>query len=218
MVDRSWTAAIFKEHIVATQQPEDGNTGIGGAPDALPTEIGASGLSRRRFAKAGAGAAGVIMTLVSQPGMADTALCTFASGATSANLSRHTDSLVACAGLSSGFWKEHPEAWPGANTDPNGKFLALWSRHPSKDSSLSPYTCIQIVDPTAVVNGADPDSVAMHIMATLLNVRSGRIGFMTEIQVSAIWYSYTQTGTYQPTAGITWNGAQIVDYLKKTMS
>ena len=68
MADLFGMAAIFKEHTVATQQPEDGDTGIGGAPDATPTEISASGLSRRRFGKAGAGvSAGVIMTLVSQP-------------------------------------------------------------------------------------------------------------------------------------------------------
>lgn len=214
-------AAIFKEHIVATQQPEDGGTGKGGAPDATPTEINASGLSRRQFAKAGAGAsAGVIMTLVSQPGMAATALCVSASGAASANLSTHSDHLVACQGLSPGFWKNHPEAWTAAKTSTDTKYLALWGtgRSVSKISPLSPYTCMQVLDPHAVVNGADPQNVAMHVMATLLNVRSGRIGFLTENDVRAIWFSYSQSGTYQPSAGITWNGAQIVDYLKKTMS
>jgi hypothetical protein len=203
---------------VATQQPEDGDTGKGGAPDATPTEISASGLSRRRFGKAGAGvSAGVIMTLVSQPGMAQT-LCVSASGAASANLSYHSEHLIACAGRSPGFWKNHPEAWPSAGTSTDTKYLALWNTsRVSKSAPLSPYTCMQVVTPQEVANGADPDNVAMHIMATLLNVRSGRIGFLTENQVRAIWVSYAATGTYQPSAGITWNGAQIVDYLKKTM-
>lgn len=205
---------------MVTQQPDSGETGKGGAPDAIPTDMSASGLSRRRFAKVGAGAsAGVIMTLVSQPGMADTALCVSASGAQSANLSRHSDHLVACAGLSPGFWKNHPAAWPGAQTNPDAKYLSLWNAsRVSKSSPLSPYSCRQVLNPQEVVNGADPDNVAMHVMATLLNVRSGRIGFLTENQVRAIWNSYAHTGTYQPTAGVTWNGAQIVNYLKKTMS
>jgi hypothetical protein len=221
--DRFGMAAIFKEYTVATQQPEDGGTGKGGAPDATPTEINASGLSRRQFAKAGAGAsAGVIMTLVSQPGMAATALCVAASGATSANLSTHTAGIVACQGLSPGYWKNHPEAWPAAMTSTDTKYLALWSTGRTlsrmSSSSLSPYTCLQVLDPEAVVNGADPQNVAMHIMATLLNVRSGRIGFLTENQVRDIWISYSNTGTYTPSAGIVWDGTQIVDYLKKTMS
>ncbi|HEU4373003.1 MAG TPA: hypothetical protein VFS02_05915 [Telluria sp.] len=205
---------------MATQQPEDRDTGKGVAPDAAPTALSASGLSRRRFGKAGAGvSAGVLMTLVSQPGMAQTALCVSASGAASANLSYHSDHLVACQGVSPGFWKNHPEAWPTANTNPDTKYLALWNTgRVSRISPLSPYSCMQVLNPQEVVNGADPDNVAMHIMATLLNVRSGRIGFLTENQVRAIWVSYSQTGTYQPSAGITWNGAQIVDYLKKTMS
>lgn len=204
---------------MATQQPEDGDTGKGGAPDATPTEISASGLSRRRFGKAGAGvSAGVLMTLVSQPAMAQTALCVSASGAASANLSTHSDHLVACQGLSAGFWKSHPEAWPSANTKTDAKFSALFTTRTTRTAPLKAYSCIDVCDPTVVANGSDPDNVAMHIMATLLNVRSGRIGFLTEIQVLAIWNSYAHGGAYQPTVGITWSGAQIVDYLKKTMS
>lgn len=207
---------------MATQQPEHGGTGKGGAPDATPTEINASGLSRRRFAKAGAGAsAGVIMTLVSQPGMAVTEMCVSASGAASANLSFHSTHLdVPCAGRSPGFWKNHPEEWPAARTSTDTKYLALWNagRAVSKTSPLSSYTCMQVLDPKEVANGADPQNVAMHVMATLLNVRSGRIGFLTENDVRAIWFSYSQTGTYQPSAGIIWDGTKIVDYLKKTMS
>lgn len=218
MADLFGTAAIFKDTTVATQQPENGDTGNGGAPDATPTEISVSGLSRRRFTTRAGASAGVIMTLVSQPGMAATELCVSASGAASANLSTHSDHLVPCQGLSAGFWKNHPEAWPSANTKTDAKYGALFTTRTSRTAPLRPYTCIEVCDPTVVANGADPDNVAMHIMATLLNVRSGRIGFLTENQVLAIWNSYAQNGTYQPTVGVTWNGAQIVAYLKKTMS
>lgn len=204
---------------MATQQPEDGDTGKGAAPDPTPPAISASGLSRRRFGKAGAGvSAGVIMTLVSQPGMANTALCVSASGAASANLSFHSDHLVACQGRSPGFWKTHPEAWPAAQTKTDAKFSALFITNTSRTTALSPYTCMQVVTANAFSRSKDPDNVAMHIMATLLNVRSGRIGFLTEISVLAIWNAYAKNGTYQPTVGVNWNGFQIVSYLQKTMS
>ena len=150
--------------------------------------------------------------------MANTALCVSASGAASANLSTHSDHLVPCQGRSPGFWKNHPEAWPSAQCKTDTKYNALFTTRTSRTYSLSPYTCMQVVDANAFSRSKDPDNVAMHIMATLLNVRSGRIGFLTEIQVLAIWNAYAKTGTYQPTVGISWSGAQIVSYLTKTMS
>jgi hypothetical protein len=178
--------------------------------------MSAKGAARRRFAKAGAGAsAGAILTLASQPAMA-TLVCTSASGAVSGNLSRHNQS-VACAGLSPGYWKTHHSAWRGAYT--NGQSLyKLTFPTTSRCSQLNVYTCFDIVDPIKVTNGHDPNNVAMHIMATLLNVRSRRIGFLTENQVLAIWNSYAATGIYKPTSTVTWGGAQIVAYLTSTMS
>jgi hypothetical protein len=203
---------------VAKLKQSEGEGGKLPAADSAPAGMTATGAARRRFAKAGAGAsAGVIMTLASQPGMAQT-LCTSPSGMLSGNLSRHSDHLIPCAGLSPGFWKTHPEAWPGALTNPDAKFSATFSTTGNRSSALSAYTCSQIVDPKEVANGADPDNVAMHIMATLLNVRSKRIGFLTENQVLGIWNSYASTGTYQPTVGVTWNGWHIVDYLQRTMA
>jgi hypothetical protein len=182
----------------------------------IPAGMSAKGAARRRFAKAGAGAsAGAILTLASQPGMA-AAVCTSPSGFMSGNLSKHNHD-VPCAGLSPGFWKTHHEAWTGALTNGDAKFHQTFATT-SRCAQMNAYTCFDIVDPDVVKNGDDPNNVGMHIMATLLNVRSGRIGFMTENQVRAIWNSFASTGTYTPTAGVTWNGTQIVGYLVSTMS
>jgi hypothetical protein len=182
----------------------------------IPSGMSSKGAARRRFAKAGAGASGgVILTLASQPAMA-TLVCTSPSGAYSGNLSKHNDS-VACEGLSPGFWKEHHEAWHSASTNGTSQFRKTLGTT-SRCSALDKYTCFDIVDPSLVTNGDDPDNVAMHVMATLLNVRSKRIGFLTEIQVLGIWNSYAASGTYTPTVGVTWNGSQLVAYLKSTMS
>ena len=183
----------------------------------VPAGMTARGAARRRFAKAGMGASGgVLLTLASQPAMATSLVCTSPSGACSGNLSKHNTS-VACAGVSPGYWKTHHWAWNGALT--NGSSLYhLTFPTTSRCAVLNAYSCFDIVDPIKVTNGADPDNVAMHIMATLLNVRSKRIGFLTESQVMAIWNSFAATGTYKPTSTVTWNGYQIVNYLKSTMS
>lgn len=196
-------------------QPEEE---VGKLPVAqsVPSGMSAKGAARRRFAKAGAGASGaVILTLASQPAMA-TLVCTSPSGAYSGNLSKHNDS-VACEGMSSGFWKTHHEAWRSAGTNGDTLFRKNLGTT-SRCSALDKYSCFDIVDPDMVTNGDDPDNVAMHMMATLLNVRSKRIGFLTENQVLGIWNSYAATGTYTPTVGVTWNGYQLVAYLKSTMS
>lgn len=201
---------------MANLQQPDGEQGklLVAAP--LSSGMTARGAARRRFAKAGMGASGgVILTLASQPAMA-TLVCTSMSGTCSGNMSKHNQS-VACMGVSPGFWKTHHPEWKGALTNGSAKFSQTFSMT-SRCAGLSDYTCFDIVDPEIVANGADPDNVAMHIMATLLNVRSGRIGFLTENQVLAVWNSYALTGTYKPTAGVTWNGWQIVNYLKSTMS
>lgn len=198
----------------------------GGTLDAASTAAAgmtAKGASRRRFAKVGAGAsAGVIMTLASQPGMAQT-VCTSPSGMMSGNVSFHSDHNI-CLGRSTGFWREHPEAWPGASTAPEVQFTAIF-KTTARTQLLDPYTCMQVMTPQelkqtkgfAAVVDPDPDNVAMHIVATLLNVRSGRINFLTENQVLGIWNSYAAKGTYVPSVGVTWNGYQIVQYLSKTM-
>lgn len=186
------------------------------AADDIAAGMSAKGAARRRFAKAGAGAsAGAILTLASQPAMA-TLVCTSPSGAISGNLSRHNQT-AACEGVSPGYWKTHHEEWAGAYTNGDSKFYKTFPTT-GRCAQLNLYTCFQVVDPDEVKNGDDPSNVAMHIMATLLNVRSKRIGFLTESQVMAIWNSYATTGTYKPTSTVVWNGAQIVNYLTSTMS
>lgn len=180
----------------------------------IPTGMTAKGAGRRRFAKAGAGAsAGVLLTLASQPAMAT--VCTSPSGTVSGNSSRKTPT-VACVGRSPGYWKTHHYMWRSAGTNGDALFKLTFYCG-GRCSALAKYTCYDVVDPTKVNNGDDPDNVAMHIMATLLNVRSGKIGFLTANQVLAIWYSYAQNGSYTPTLGVTWDGAKIVSYLKSTM-
>jgi hypothetical protein len=207
---------FFEDQTVANQNESNEEASKLPLEEHIPTGMSAKGAARRRFAKAGMGASGgAILTLASQPAMA-TLVCLSPSAAVSGNLSK-PKSTAACAGVSPGYWKTHHWAWRGAGT--NGSSLyKLTFPTTSRCAALNAYTCFDIVDPDKVTNGADPDNVAMHIMATMLNVRSKRIGFLTENQVRAIWNAYAAEGIYRPTLGVTWNGAQIVAYLKSTMS
>ncbi|MES2758048.1 MAG: hypothetical protein V4693_11800 [Pseudomonadota bacterium] len=180
-----------------------------------PAGMTAKGAGRRRFARAGAGAsAGVLLTLASQPAMA--VVCTSPSGTVSGNSSRKTG-LHQCVGRSPGYWKTHHDEWRRLASTNGDALFRLTFYCGGKAYPLTKYSCFDVVDPDKVTNGDDPDNVAMHIMATLLNVRSGKITFLTTNQVLAIWYSYATKGTYTPTVGVTWGGAKIVDYLTSTM-
>jgi hypothetical protein len=204
---------IEDRHVANLENPGEGKLP---ATSDIPAGLSARGAARRRFARAGAGAsAGAIITLASQPAMA-TLVCTSPSAAISGNLSKHNQTL-ACNGLSPGYWKNHHSAWRSAYTNGTSLFKLTFPTT-SRCSQLNVYSCFDIVDPTKVINGHDPQNVAMHIMATLLNVRSKKIGFLTEAQVLAIWNSFAATGAYKPTSTIAWNGTQIVNYLKSTMS
>lgn len=198
---------------------EQNEQGAGGPAAQAPAAagLGAKGAARRRFAKAGAGVSGVLMTLASQPGMA-AQVCATPSGFLSGTYASHAPHAT-CLGLSPGYWKNHHDAWKAsAGTDGTAKFSYVFPCTAST-AALKDYSMFDIVDPTVVANGADRDNVAMHIVCTLLNVRSQRISVMNEERVRDIWREYASTGYYTPSAGATkWNGAQIVTYLRSTMS
>lgn len=185
-------------------------------PEHVPAGMSAKGASRRRFTKAASVGGGVILTLASQPAMATAKTCTSPSGACSSNLSKH-DHTVACVGCKPDYWCGNHSAWNGAGTNGDAKFKLTFPTT-WRCRNLDTYTCFQIVDPTKISNGGNAGDVATHIMATLLNVRSKRIGFLTESQVLGIWNSYAATGVYKPTSTVTWDASQIVTYLQSTMS
>jgi hypothetical protein len=190
-----------------------------GAPDSaaqLPPGISAQGAARRRFARAGLGASGVIMTLVSQPGMATT-VCRPPSGFLSGTWASHNPT-VTCNGRSPGYWNTHHDQWKSAcRTDGTTLFRSLFSCS-GHVSVLQAYTLFDIVDPTKVARGADRNNVAMHIVAALLNARADKVSVLPETRVREIWNEYSSTGYYTPSAGEKkWDGVDIVKYLKSTM-
>lgn len=222
----------MKDQHVANQDHHDR------APEAAAAAgIGAKGAARRRFAKAGLGATGVILTLASKPGMASVS-CTSASGFASGPASSNSPSSL-CEGRSPGYWKNWPEEWASANINSAAKFSDVFGA--STSPALAGMTLMEVLDPngnngkdkddkgskggkggseapsTIEVKDVDPDNVARHIIAALLNARSRRVPQLPESEVLEIWRQYVATRSYAPRPGVIWNGPDIVFYLKSTM-
>ena len=184
------------------------NTPSHSLPDTVSPAPGLTpaGATRRRLA--GLGASGVLMTLASNSAMADM-VCKSPSAALSGSLASRSPEAVACVGRSPGFWRNHESAWCGIR--PTDRFCD--HLHPGGDPAFRQVSCMGILVPKKY----DHQKVARHIMATLLNVTSGKIGYLSEETVRAMWREFVTTGSYVPTAGAKpWNAADLVLYLEST--
>jgi hypothetical protein len=56
----------------------------------------------------------------------------------------------------------------------------------------------------------------MHVVATYLNILSGRINFLSIETLGAMWLAVQTQGSYSPTAGVTWTPEQVKNYLQAT--
>jgi hypothetical protein len=74
-----------------------------------------------------------------------------------------------------------------------------------------------VLDPS---KGYDP--VACNCVAALLNASAGPpltpASILGVSYVKSVWASYATKGFFEPTAGIRWNGGQIVDWIRTTYS
>lgn len=179
------------------------------AVEPTPTaQISASGAARRRFARAGLGATAALVTISSKAGMAaDAAGCAAPSGSMSGNLSRAGGSTVACEGRSPGYWKNH-NGWPCSGSLKYGAVFSCNSNSKYNDCSLKDML---------VPKKWDQHGLGRHMVATYLNILSGKIGFLTVPALQVIWQDLTGRGVFHPTPGVNWYTEDVVDYLKGTM-
>lgn len=171
-----------------------GARAAGTAPDAR----------RRRFT------AGVLFTLASQPGMA-TDICTSPSGSLSGGLQSHHGPAPACAGVGPGYWKNHRD-WPAGIT-PETRFGQLFAVGPQYANTYGAASCLGLLTHQPF----DRANLGMHLVASYLNILSGRISFMTTDTLQTIWNQWQAHGYYMPADGVRWSEAGIVLYLAGTM-
>lgn len=176
---------------------------------------------RRRLLQGGVGAAPLLMTLVSRPvlGHGGGFQCRSPSGFVSMPTSGHGQPLI-CRGLSPGFWKQPQkfDEWPKPFYPVKTKYHAATTFSPF--FSYSPYpagtTFLQVLE----TMGGPPHSVARHVVATVLNIASGRVPptVLTIALLKTIWNDYRTKGYFEPTAGVKWFHSEIEDYLQSTFS
>ena len=222
-----------------TKDHQDGETQKAQPPHDLVVQTSSVDETRRRLTKSGFAISGVILTLASRPVLGDL-VCQSPSGLLSGNVSAHGTPQT-CTGLSAGYWGTHAENWPspyvaGTSVPSPGKSSAKvsdWSGGSifSDVFNCNGYGSIYIQPQTIGVNtrytmmqviwlggGGDPHQLGAHIVSALLNARSGRTPVLTEAQVKNIFNEWNLRGYFEPTAGVKWYAADIVDYLKTTMT
>ncbi|QOY94689.1 hypothetical protein IM543_01870 [Massilia sp. UMI-21] len=182
---------------------DDQATRTTGAPPLTPR-----GTARRRLTKAGVGAASVLWTLDSRASMR-TMVCVSPSGALSGGLSsNYADKPTACNGKSPGYWKNHG-GWPSASNTAFSEVFSCGSRY------AGTYGKKTLLD---ILRGCDFDkyNLGMHLVATYLNVLSGRIGFLSVATLQQMWRELQSPGYYQPAKGVFWNAELTKKYLEAT--
>lgn len=183
--------------------------------------------SRRRFGKSGLAASGVILTLASQPVLGQLA-CQSPSGFQSGNVSPHGQPLL-CMGRTPGYWGERPEEWPKPPYDPgscatrcnivdNWTGGTLFGRVFTRGGGAAGYSHYSMMQVIHLNGNQDGYQLGAHIVAALLNAQMGWTPVLTEQAVKDMFNEWASSGVYHPTAGVDWYAADIIAYLKTTMS
>ena len=122
-----------------------------------------------------------------------------------------TRTSATCGGRSPSVWTTTNHShWPcNAN--------ALFSAYFSPALAGNNVTLKKVIDPS---NGYDP--VARNCLAALLNASMAPpltpASVLGVAGAKAVWSSYATKGYFEPTAGIQWNSAKIVDWITTTYS
>ena len=189
---------------MVNHEQQDGTPAAPAAAPSIPP-LTRHGASRRRLA--GLGVSGVVMTVASNHAMASV-VCRSPSGALSGDLKSQGPNIT-CAGMRPSYWKDYPDQWP-SEVKPDSKFTKIFRTN----GYLNSYSCAAVL----VANANDKEEVAMHIMATYLNVCSGKVTVLTRQEVKDMWNEYDTYGTFTPADGaLPWAGWKLVEYLTSTM-
>ncbi|WP_296951490.1 hypothetical protein [uncultured Massilia sp.] len=192
---------------------------VGSAAPAPADGLSAKGASRRRFAKTGAGAAGVLMTLHSTPGMA-TQFCGMAPSAAFSVINQKTmngkvsyrGEAPVCSGQGPTWWSSRP--WPSGCDSNDFKTFFSCSRNGAAYALFNARVLLSGANVIDWGNG----NLGRYVMAAYLNAAAGYTSFLTTSMVQQIWNEWCLQGYYAPIAGKKWYANEIVTYLSGTMA
>ncbi|MFZ1547019.1 MAG: hypothetical protein WAT12_07945 [Candidatus Nitrotoga sp.] len=83
---------------------------------------------------------------------------------------------------------------------------------------------INSTSPTVASVNAPPNppsqtqELLKHLVIALFRARSGATPYLTVSTIQSMFYEWQASGTFAPTAGVTWNATQIIEYLRLTQN
>ena len=192
------------------EQPKPQHTATPNDSDEKP-----SSLTRRRWLQAGLSASPVLMTVISRPVLA--AQCVPPSAYVSLGASA-PGMYAACGGNGPQTWIDPNTVWPLPYIRETSLFNPVFA--PPGFSLPSPD------GPTllAVLQDSTYNDVAKYVVAALLNSAdpSSPLVPTSILSLAAIKHIWTESvggvGSFTPSPGASWGPAEIVDYLKSTMT
>jgi hypothetical protein len=171
----------------------------------VPPELPADGAKRRRLAKAGVGAAGVLWSLQSHSALASNKCATpSAFGSAGLNSSNHTE--VACNPLPPSSWCSR-SSWPCSRLK---KFSEVFGCRDNLKDSYGRDTLL------AVMRNAQYDDFRLgrHLAAAYLNVVSGRITTLDVPTLKRMWTEIMYGGgLFKVGPNKTWTAQEVRTYL-----
>lgn len=200
--------------------------------------------SRRRFGKSGVAASGVILTLASRPVLAGWE-CLSPSGFQSGNLSTHVRPPL-CEGRTPGYWQAK-KGWPSPYTtgtctntkNPSSNDPVDWKNGtpfsgtfncggygamyqsaclPVRNAPCKPTNPLSLMQILLLGGKDDHYQLGAHIVAALLNAKMGWTPVLSVQAVKDMFNEWAAKGYYEPSASVKWSAADIVTYLKTTMT
>lgn len=193
-------------------------TGTQAAP---ATPLDPKGAARRRFARAGAGATGVLLTLQSQPAMATYGKCVSPSGFTSLATGTSLNPIRSCMNNEDPqYWEDNRSRWSSRAFTNYGEKFGAYFKCPGSYSKLANKTLYEVLARnTDVVKQADPSGISRLCIAAWLNARMTQqsAAVLSQDRVVDIWNQYAGTGMFVPGPKATpWARSTIFDYLRTT--
>ena len=161
--------------------------------------------SRRRFTQAGVSC--VLMTLATRPVLGQTIVCKSPSGFLSGNASIHGLAPI-CTGRNPLYWSLPSTNW--GSTDRTTLFRVVFGGNSPVYGNATMQDIVSSVDPNQLLG--------THLVAALLNARSGFTPFLSETTIKAMYSEWLLDGTFSPTAGVDWGVPQMVSYLVQTQA
>jgi len=170
-----------------------------------------SSADRRKWLKAGLSTPPVLMTVASRPVLANA--CVPPSAYVSLGASA-PGMYGECAGFGPETWLQD-NTWPSPYS-PDARFNTYFEPNLNGNPRFS-----DVLGDGNIANVSDTvHTVARYVTAALLNNASGKVPetVLRAMTIQHIWTEYAQTGAFAPTSGASWSAAEIVDYLRSTMT